>query len=429
MIAIILLTLISLFTPVFGLDNAFSTALSNAMPALIVFLLLVALVSPFAYLTVHRLRLEANHANRKLRHSKATIESLSHRYILRANRIRSLQEHISQLHHRCLRLEPRAKVAESLVAHNKILETKLNLSLITIDELRSNITTMAAQQARTTDDAQNFKDLFDEANQQKLVFERRAQVAAGEAVAMAKTMEDSLHRVHELECGLEEKDTEMHDARCWAKKVGDLEGRVEDLEEENKTLRYLVYEYQINVAEKTRAIQLEEANRIIILIITDESDISMSDIQAIQLEQVSTRNIAFLAIPIRLNTNTTKHINLPARQSTQESPLPIHIIFSSSATTSQASAKPSRSYHSVIEGSAPPTPSMVSAFMNSDINDSDRDCSLDTGASASGSSADSAIPSLVSDTEMNGSDDLTLSPDPIFTEFPLVFRRHHHHHC
>lgn len=264
MLAIILLTLLSLFAPVFGFNkSAISTALSNAVPALIVLLVLVVLASPFAYFTVHRLHLEVNRAHRRLHDSQATVKPLSQGYILRASQITSLQDQTRDLFARCSLLEPQAKAAETLAADNKSLEAKLNLSLATIEELKSDITAMTAQQARIADDAWNFKDMLDDAIQQRLIFERRAQLSDDFAMAQVKRTEVALDKIYELECHLEEKDAELYDTQRRAKKVDSLEGWVKDLDEENKALRHLVLKYQAVAGEKNRIIQeLEEQNEI-----------------------------------------------------------------------------------------------------------------------------------------------------------------------
>lgn len=421
MLAIILLTLLSLFTPVFGFNKAsISTALSNAVPALIVLLVLIVLASPFAYFTVHRLRLEVERTHRKLRHSKATVESLSHRYSLRTNHTKSPQEQ----------------------TNNTVLKEQLDISLATAEELKSYITTMAVHRARIADDARNLKDMLDEAIQQKLVFERRAQVSMGETQVQAKRAEDATGRVYQLECRLEEKDAELYDAQCRAKKVNDLEGWVEDLKEENKVLRHLVCEYQTAVSEKgrtiqglkgedeVRAAQLEASNTIShrLHIGTGGDEPVKNDIQAVREEvSTTTTNIdnTLLATSTTFATNIIKHIKPPAH-STPRSAYSVPINNTLCAATmidnhTQSSTKASEIPDYNIEGSDPSSPVFSTPSLVCDTNSNGSDCDSESTIS----SPIFPAPFLVSD---NGNADIndpdctsdsgSFTPESTFTSFP-----------
>lgn len=421
MLVVMLLTFLSFFTSVHcSKDFSTSTALHSAVPALIVLLVLIILVSPFAYFTVHCLRLETDRTDQKLRHSKAAVESLTRTSILRAAQVASLQNRTQQLFDRCIELEPQAKAAESLAADNKVLETKLILSLATIDELKCDITTMAAQQARIADDARNFKNMFDEANQQKLIFERRAQVAVDEAKATAREVEDALDRAYELECRLEEKDAELYDARRWVKRVNSLERWVEDLEEENRAHRYLVCEYQTTVVEKDRIIKELEGNEEHTIKLEEAATSSIHNRSIIKLDESSTRNNTISAIPSLVDTKSDRHVETSAHSTPGYTYcLPIHVFFPSSDTINQAFIKASPSYNSDTKSSAPPS-SMVlpPSPVPSDTHDTNySDCDSDSDTTA----INWPTPFLVSDTDKSGSDinnSCDLSPEHVFTTPP-----------
>lgn len=418
MLLVTLFTFLSLF-PSAHCSNYSSTspAIPSAVLALIIILVLIVLVSPFAYFTVHCLRLEIDRTHRKLRYSKAAVESLTHNSILRAAQVASLQNQTRQLLNRCSELEPQAQAAESLAADNKILETKLALSIATIDELKSDITTMAAQQARIVDDARNFKNMFDEANQQKLIFERRAQVAAEDARDMTKTAGDALDKVYELDCRLEEKDAELYDARQQARKVNGLQECIEELEEANKSLCHLVCEYQDTISEKDRIVQeLEEETQAIKLEKTVSSSINTSDCSVIEFEEALTRNDAIFASPAHFTTNTTNNI-APAAQPElalgSTYCLPIHAMFSSSDTTIQAFTQAFQSYNSAIDAPASFSPtSPIPPLVRFNTNESDCD-------SDSNTTAINSLTTSLSDTDNSHIGDVyDLKSQPIFISFP-----------
>lgn len=417
MLVITLLTFFSLITSVHCSKNySISTALPSAVPALIVLLVLIILVSPFAYFTVHCLRLEIERADQKLRHSKAAVESLTRTSILRAAQVASLQNRTQQLFDRCIELEPQAKAAESLEADNKALETKLINSLATIDELKSDITTMAAQQARIADDARNFKNMFDEANQQKLIFERRVQVAAEEAKVATREVEDASDRAYELECRLEEKDAELYDARRRVKRLNSLERWVEDLEEENRTHRYLVCDYQTAVAEKDRIIKGLEGNGKHAIKLDEAAPSSIHNLSISELSDASTRNDTIFASSSFIDTRADSHIDPSAHSSPGYTyRLPIDVFFSSSDTVNHTSIKALPSYSSSMEASAPffntpPSTLVLSNTNNPNYSDCDSESSITV--------INATTPFLVSDTDKYNSDSnnsCDLSPAQIFT--------------
>lgn len=294
---------------------------------------------------------------------------------------------------------------------------------------------MAAAQARTADDARNFKDMLDEAVQQKLVFERRAEVAVNLAKTQAKKAETALDKVYELECRLEARDAEFYDARNRDRKVDSLEGTVEDLKEENKVLRHLICEYQVAGGKRAHIVQKLEKNKVQAMrpeassiIIHDLNIVTVQNIQTIG-EEVSTSNNALLATSATIATHGIKHIDPPA-QSTPglNHSAPIHVTPSAYImvdTHVQSSTKTPEILDFDIRdfGQTSPictTPSLISDSDNYDSNDSGYD------SESTVSSPNSPTPSLISDggnSNMNASDCTsysdsdTLTPEPTFTSF------------
>lgn len=244
MLALFLLTLLSLFATVLGLgDNHGSPVLksfSAAAPILLVILAVFLVASPMLFVVIRRLRRGFQHTKDSLRDTQATIASLTQGHIYDAIRISALERQNARIQYanhslfgRCMELE--IIVTETEKQQN--LDAQNANALSEIARLKLYIATMEAEKAHIVEDARCLKGALDEANTQRHIAHRRHQILTTEVGALTETRDHTLNDIYELESILEEKDAQLYDARRRATKVNELEGQIEELEVQNKRLR------------------------------------------------------------------------------------------------------------------------------------------------------------------------------------------------
>ncbi|EIM85785.1 uncharacterized protein STEHIDRAFT_111413 [Stereum hirsutum FP-91666 SS1] len=308
MIAIFILSVLSLFGPVLYFSGPMS-ALVSSIPAPVI----AAIVFPIVLFIVDQLKLEVDPTAEALSVAQCAIRTLLHKadvnssHLLAAeDALKDAQQIIDKLKsqnaiyessnhnllRRCLEqdstiaavidernsalaiwtqdnthLQERTIELESLYlsAYNakSALESKNAALLAQLGEVQSGVSVLAQENAHLTEDNHNMKELLDNLVQQKFVSERRYQVLQGEvkdlrlenSVLVKEKREDSerhRHSIQHLELTIADRTTE----------INRLSTRIEESGKVNEDLRHNIKNLELTVADKEATIKAFAASAI-----------------------------------------------------------------------------------------------------------------------------------------------------------------------